>query len=103
MRSHLAAAFLGARYSLPTRRRELFCDSPDSLDPQQRRVQVALLLARGVLRRRALNLGQPAAEPLDSAAKTRLIVVNGAESAPSKRADGGASTPRRLLPQHPSL
>jgi hypothetical protein len=76
---------------------------PSDLSPEQRRQEVAAILARGILRRRARNLAKSAAAPLDSAAETRLSVsaVNGAESAPNKSSRRGADTPRRLSPQPP--
>jgi hypothetical protein len=77
---------------------------PSDLSPEQRRLEVAAILARGILVRRAGNLSESAAAPLDSTAETRLSVsaVNGAESVSNKPSRQSARTPRRLSPQHPS-
>ena len=79
-----------------------FSQPAQEMSPDRRRAAIAAILARGILRKRALKTGQAAADPLDSAAETRLSVVNGAESAPNKASRRGARTPRRLSPQHPS-
>ena len=81
---------------------QAFSQPPEEMSAERRRAAIAAILAHGILRKRALNVGQPAAGPLDSAAETRLSVVNGAESAPKKRAVAVLVTPRRLSPQHPS-
>jgi hypothetical protein len=77
----------------------------ENMTPEERRREICQLLARGILRRRARQLEQPvpSAAPLDLVAETRLSgEVNGAESAPKKRAVAVLLTPRRLSPQHPS-
>ena len=73
--------------------------APSDLSPEQRQLEVAAVLARGILRRRVRSVAKTAADPLDSAAETRLSVVNGAESAPKKRAVAVQQSPRRLSPQ----